>query len=300
MDGPGTGDGDDSENETDSDSESDVDGGGDDGCISSLDRYDGSLFGQMDLGFFATLYEDQGSLEGGILSGPRLSFHTEADREGDCRLLTYEGDACEEDCGWNGLQCFNGECVDDNATYIDAGDLRLRDTAGLDRTLSPTDINSYYYQNAELARQGNEWVSLDLEIDGQPVSLRTCVPAPLDPNPSLDEVSAAWQSGDDLVLTWDTVEPNSRIYLYMTTGIGTHGGISPVEIECEGPDRGELTIPATFLIALDCEPYCWSCGECGYHYLIRYHTDEAEVGGKVVRLNNQTQSGFMFRPDMML
>ena len=297
--------GDDSENETDSNSDSDsdsdrgADSGVDDGCISSSDRFDGSLFGQMDAGFFVKIYEDLGSLEGGVLSGPRLSFHTEIERVGECRLLVYEGDTCEEDCMRYGLQCFDGECVDDDATYVDSGDIRLRDATGLDRTISPSDIFSYYYQTGELARSSNEWVSLDLEIDGQSVSLRACVPAPLDPNPSLDDASAAWQPGEDLVLTWDTVESNSRIYLYMTTGIGTHGGISPVEIECEGPDHGELTIPAAFLSALDCEPYCWSCGECGYHYLIRYHTDQTEVGGKIVRLNNQTQSGFMFRPDMM-
>ena len=284
--------------DTDSESDSLPDAGPvNDDCVSSLDRSDDALFGQMDQGLFVTLFPDLGRMDGGVLSGPPFSFHQEVDRVGQCRLLTYEGDACDEDCAWSGLQCFNGECVGDVSIFIDAGPLLLRDGNGFGRTVSPTAVLSYYYEDNALAFADNDWVSIALELEGQPVSLETCVPAPLDPNPPLDDVAAAWQAGEDLVLTWNTVEPNARIYLHMTTGIGSHGGISPVDIECEGPDRGILTIPAAFLTALDCEPYCWSCGECGYHNFVRYHTDETEVSGKVVRLNNIQQSGFLFRPD---
>jgi hypothetical protein len=173
--------------------------------------------------------------------------------------------------------------------------LLLFDSTGFEQTILATDMDSYFYSGSALNPPHTEWVALNAVVDDKPLSLKTCVPEALTPDPPFEDVTSAWKQGDDLVLSWTDIEPGARIYLHMTTGIGTHGGISPVEIECEGQDRGELVIPREFLSALAC-PGCWSCGECGYHDLIRYHTDEKTEGGKIVRLSNIQLQSFGFFP----
>ncbi len=280
----------DTDDETDSSSDSDG------GCLSDLDTYGGPLFDQMREGFVVRLWEDQGSLDGGVLSAHPLRFHQEADRIGDCRLMTYEGASCSDDCGYDGKLCFNGQCVSNFGTLIPADPVVLRDSKGFERTIPMAASGGYFYNSGALSLPETEWVSLDAVVDGQSVSLSTCVPKPFSlDSSSLEESIGDWEPGDDLVLRWSDVEPGARIYLHMTTGIGSHGGISPVEIECEGQDKGELVIAASFLSALAC-PECWSCGECGYHSLVRYHTGEATVEGKTVRLNNIQSIGFGFFP----
>jgi hypothetical protein len=66
----------------------------------------------------------------------------------------------------------------------------------------------------------------------------------------------------------------------MTDCTGSHGGFADAEIECEGPDTGELVIPGTFLDAL--EAGNWGQGECGLHTFDRYHSATPE-GDTTVR-----------------
>ena len=80
----------------------------------------------------------------------------------------------------------------------------------------------------------------------------------------------------------------------MTTGIGTHGGISPIEIECEGPDVGTLEIPGSYLDQLFEDG--WSCGECGNNDLRRYVADEGDLSTGKARFTAETWSTFFFQP----
>jgi hypothetical protein len=105
---------------------------------------------------------------------------------------------------------------------------------------------------------------------------------------------AARAPGQPVTLTWSDPVDSARIYLRMTTGIGTHGGISPVEIECEGPDVGMLELPGAYLDAL--YESGWSCGECGDNTLVRYHVDETDAGGTTVQLRTEATVGFWFIP----
>jgi hypothetical protein len=101
-------------------------------------------------------------------------------------------------------------------------------------------------------------------------------------------------AGQDVTLSWSNAVDTARIYLRMTTGIGTHGGISPVEIECEGPDQGSLTLPGAYLDALYADG--WSCGECGENRLIRYHVAQSGTGDRIVQLRVQAYYQFFFIP----
>jgi len=82
--------------------------------------------------------------------------------------------------------------------------------------------------------------------------------------------------GQDVILRWANPDETSRISLYMTTGLGLHAGISPVDIECEGPDRGTLTLPGSFLDLL--YAWGWNCGNCPNNYLLRYRAVRTQVG----------------------
>lgn len=80
----------------------------------------------------------------------------------------------------------------------------------------------------------------------------------------------------------------------MTTCVGTHGGISPVEIECEGADTGELTIPGAYLDALYAQG--WGHGECGANTVWRYHASQTGCGDSAVQLRAEAPASFYFNP----
>jgi hypothetical protein len=128
-----------------------------------------------------------------------------------------------------------------------------------------------------------------------PFDLTTCVVAPPAPIGDWSAAMSGREAGEDVTLTWSDPYDTARVYLRMTTGIGTHGGISPVEIECEGPDTGSLTLPGAFLDLLYDGSY-WSCGECGDNRLLRYHATEALVGSTTVQLRTQSPTIFYYRP----
>ena len=49
-----------------------------------------------------------------------------------------------------------------------------------------------------------------------------------------------------------------------------HGGVSHAEIECEGPDTGELVLPGEWLDLMAEEG--WDFGNCGSNNLARQYT----------------------------
>ena len=100
--------------------------------------------------------------------------------------------------------------------------------------------------------------------------------------------------GDDVTLRWSNPIEKARVRLSMTDCTGSHGGIGEAEIECEGPDTGELVLPGAFLDALDAGD--WTHGECGSHPFERYHA-AAIVGDDTVRYETVGDAGFFYRPD---
>ncbi|MBT3222533.1 MAG: hypothetical protein HN348_25955, partial [Proteobacteria bacterium] len=98
---------------------------------------------------------------------------------------------------------------------------------------------------------------------------------------------------DDAVLRWKNPVENARIRLHMTDCLGTHGGLAEAEIECEGPDTGELVIPGKYLDMLDDGD--WSHGECGTHTFARYHSAAPE-GDDTMRFETIGNEGLFYRP----
>jgi len=265
----------------------------DSGCAVSLDGADGPLFEQTNSRLALT--GDQTYLEftGALYDGPAISFHQEAEREGLCRLLTYEAASCDPPCG-GGDVCVDGDCAEYPST-LSAGTMELLGVAS-DPIVMEADVTGHYYWSGGGGVQDVDLARIEASGGAAPgFELAACMVGP----PQADgDWSAALEdrpSGEDVVLAWSNPIDTARVYLRMTTGIGTHGGISPVEIECEGPDTGSLTLPGAFLDQLYAPGY-WSCGECGDNRLLRYHAVETEAGSITVQLRTQAPASFWFRP----
>jgi len=263
-------------------------------CAQTLDGSDGPIFDQTNSRFALTGDETYMELAGAIYDGPGVAFHKEADREGACRLLTYEATSCSPPCT-GGDVCVDSECVSYPAT-ISAGTLQLTGVAGAPVELEPW--SGQYSWSASTSILDVAAVRAAIEGDAiGPFELSTCAVEPPAPAGDWSAAMSDRGAGEDVTLTWSNPYSTSRIYLRMTTCIGTHGGISPVEIECEGRDTGSLTLPGAFLDLLYEDTY-WSHGECGYNLLQRYHATEVEIGGTTVQLRTQSPAAFGFHPGL--
>ena len=229
---------------------------------------------------------------GRVYDGAPPDPFTEAVREGHCRMLTSAQSFCDPACEWGTEVCI----VDTCHTYPgvrSAGALTLTGVTGTPVTVQPQDPAYYTWdsteaftvENVQLAAAGDVVAAFELEA---------CAPPQLTPVGDWSALLEAREPGADVTLTWSDPAAGARVYLRMTTGIGTHGGVSPVEVECEGPDTGTLTLPGAFLDALFADG--WSCGECGDNTLKRYFADEVEVSGTTIQLRVSTETTFWFRP----
>ena len=232
-------------------------------------------------------------LEGTVLQSARGEIHSEKLRDGNCRLLTYEPlGFCDPACDSPEI-CVRGVCVS-FPEPIAAGKLAFWLSAGPTFEVQPRN-HAYSWSSADfgLAEVGAVAISAPGDVAAG-FELRACVfdePAPAD---DWNALLAARRPGEDVVLRWSNPVGAARVYLRMTTGIGTHGGISPVEIECEGPDVGSLKLPGAYLDDLYKDG--WSCGECGSNQLFRYHADQTGTGGAGVQLRAGSSADFGFIP----
>jgi hypothetical protein len=223
---------------------------------------------------------DQGEtqLQGAFADGPRVRWNTEAERVGNCRLMTYAPSQCTPACAGE-QACVDGECLSWPARR-DLGDLRWVWPDG-DQTVSPDGALAYFATGA-----ASEPGDVSIEVG----DLSLVAPTIDAPEPDGDWTRALEQRGDgDATLRWKDPILHARVRLFMTDCIATHGGIAAAEIECEGPDSGELVIPGAFLDALD--EGDWSQGECGSHDLQRYHS----AGDATERLETVAATSLSYR-----
>jgi len=250
--------------------------GGSDACATPYGDDPTPLFdrprGRFELRWFPTY----SSLLGSYADTPPPDFHQEAERSGACRLLTYQASVCNPACEPPGV-CIDGACVT-ASPLLSLGAVTL---AGVDAdpiAVSEDAYHAYFWdREAELSLQ-------TLGLDGEggaiaPFSLSACAVTAPEPQQDWSAQMMARAAGESVVLRWTNPVPTARVYMRMTTGIGTHGGISPVEIECEGPDVGELELPGAYLDALYADG--WACGECGGNDLLRYHADHSGDPGEL-------------------
>jgi len=228
---------------------------------------------------------------GRVFDGAPGGFHTEIERSGACRLLGFEATNCSPDCEFGDF-CIDSVCVA-SPSIIDAGSLTLTGVAPAPVMVMASD--NLYYWSAEPAPNLAPIITLTNEGgDAGQFDLSVCVPPPLEPSTDWSQALEDRAPGASVTLTWSDPVPYARVYLRMTTGIGTHGGISPIEIECEGPDVGTLEIPGSYLDQLFEDG--WSCGECGNNDLRRYVADEGDLSTGKARFTAETWSTFFFQP----
>lgn len=267
---------------------------GTDGCAVTLGGADEPIFDQTSSLLRLRAHSDFVVFEGAFYDGPPLDFHEEGERAGACRLLTYEPSPCDPACEAEQI-CQRGQCMSYPAV-VSAGALELRGVGPTVIEVQPNDVDYYYWGTEAFGADAVEPIAA-VSAAGAAVpafSLETCVPEPLEPTEDWTALLQARAPGEDIVLPWSNPASTARIYLRMTTGIGTHGGISPVEIECEGRDVGTLTLPGTYLDALYADG--WSCGECGGNELIRYQATETEAGATTIQLRAESEGSFYFVP----
>lgn len=231
------------------------------------------------------------SFTGALYDTPPKAFHTEAERNGLCRLLTYEPEVCEPSCQLPAV-CAQGTCIAQSQA-VSGGPVVLSGFAGGPITVEPETYGPYFWQTEDL-HASDAAGPIGVKASGNiPFELQAeKVTAPT-PDGDWSALLAARQPAADVTLTWSDPDPAARVHLRMTTGIGTHGGISPVEIECDGPDAGSLTLPGAWLDSLYAEG--WSCGECGGNDLWRYRA-AVSAGAKPVQFRVQAKASFWYRP----
>jgi hypothetical protein len=230
-------------------------------------------------------------LAGFISDGPRVEFHQESERDGACRLLTYAASSCEPACTQPAV-CIAETCVTE-PLGLSAGVVTLSGVGDEPIEITEGSLHDYFWdREGDLVATMPSLSAAGADVDA--FELAACPTTAPTPIGDWSGLLAARAPGEAVTLTWSDPVDTARIYLRMTTGIGTHGGISPVEIECEGPDVGMLELPGAYLDALYADG--WSCGECGGNDLVRYHADETDAGGTTVQLRTEAAAGFWFIP----
>lgn len=233
-------------------------------------------------------------LDGKILPGSLGEFHQEAERQGSCRLLVYDYMSyCDPVCMYSQL-CVRGECLT-LPEPVSAGTLELRLSGDRTFTVEPSRTGQYYWVTEDFGSAEVSDVAVSAPGDvASGFDLQACLFEAPAPTEDWNELMAQREPGQDVVLSWSNPADAARIYLRMTTGVGTHGGISPVEIECEGRDVGSLTLPGAYLDRL--YEGGWACGECGGNSLFRYHADQSGAGPDAVQLRAESEATFWFHP----
>ncbi len=239
--------------------------------------------------------EDVVTVTGKIRNGRELAWHTEEDRSGTCRLLTYQPGFCDPECP-EGQFCIDGSCAAEPA-LVDGGNLILSTLVPEPVTIEPRSTGVYWWQEHVKGVTWGDGVQVEATGgDIQSFRLGVQTVTALEPEGDYSEQMQERSEGEDVVLRWSNPDPNARISLYLTTGIGSHGGISPVDVECDAPDQGELTIPGEYLDALYGDSSAWSCGECGVNDLYRYRAIRSSSGDDQVELRARMATRFFYQP----
>lgn len=270
---------------------SSVDAGADAGVLPPEPRFDPPAI-RFDVETHAWGLE----LKGAASEGPPLQLHQESAREGQCRLLRYSPSTCNPACDSASQTCIDGTCASKTVPRS-VGTVSLSGVLPEPVEIVPVLTGSYYWQSMGVRLDEGTEVGVQAEGAVGPaffLSARTTV-APT-PSEDWDAQMAARQAGEDVTLAWSNPSASARVYLRMTTGIGTHGGISPVELECEGPDSGTLTLPGAFLDDLYAQG--WSCGECGVNALYRYRLSEQQTSEGLVELRARSRVTFYHHPGL--
>ncbi|MCA9491932.1 MAG: hypothetical protein KC621_18495 [Myxococcales bacterium] len=228
------------------------------------------------------------TLSGAFLDRPPVDLHVEADRRGQCRLVTYTPTTCTPSCVAGTELCVGGTCVTQERVQR-AGALTL---GGVSEPLTTDPDGTGRYWVMFDSAGGDATLEVAVGADVGAASASACHVGPVVPAEDWTALLGARADGADAELRWNNVNPEARVRVRMTTGVATHGGVAHAEIECEGPDTGSLVLPGPFLDELFREG--WGCGECGNHELRRYRA--GAIGDSGARLVQEAVTPFWFIP----
>jgi quercetin dioxygenase-like cupin family protein len=225
---------------------------------------------------------DYAQLSGFFADGPPVSWQEPAESDGNCRIVRFAPSTCSPACSGEEI-CVGGTCLR-TPRRVDRGALMWTWPDGMD-TVAADGVRSYFAEGGA-TRHG----LTSIEVDGISLELPTATQPMHDGDwAQLIESRAA---GADVALRWTNPTDDARVRLHMTDCTGSHGGIAAAELECEGPDTGELVVPGALLdIMVDAD---WSRGECGSHRFERYH--RAVAPSESMRLETVGDGGFFWRP----
>jgi len=226
-----------------------------------------------------------GRLSGAISASAPTPFHTEAMREGNCRLLTFQVAQCEPYC--------SGICVATNQcepwpTYASAGRVDV-DGLKASLTLVPEAPLNYYnpttYPIPEdlfdacdaitATAAGGDVPAFDLHAAG----VDNLAPETTGANITIE-------NGSDFTLAWEPSGCDARVRLTLNAPNQAHGLPYTAILECDGPDTGSLTVPRSLIEAFPetaGQVICVSI-DCPLSTFARYTRDTASIGSGDVEL----------------
>jgi hypothetical protein len=223
------------------------------------------------------------------------SFQTESARAGACRLMVSDTMYCE---GCEGF-CVSGVCTE-WPVGRSAGTITITGMAGVS-PLTLTWMDSYYSNSPQPPR--------DMFDPGDAISVTAAGDAvagfaasvtgveEIDP----DLVGACGNEmrlvrGEDKRVTWSDPVAGARVYLRLPSPNNGHGMPPRAVIECEGPDTGQLTVPAALIDGLPdladtdaCDGVACVGVDCPPSSLARYTRTVVPAGDEtvVVRVENE-------------
>jgi len=234
-----------------------------------------------------------GRVSGAIGIDEPASFHSEALREGNCRLFTFDVAQCEPWC--------DGICVDTNVcvpwpTFASAGRV---DVEGLKTALALNPEAPLNWYNP------TTWpIPEDLFDACDPITATAAgadVPAftlharGVDTvEPEMSGVNITLEDGEDFTLRWEPSGCDARVRLTLNSPNQAHGLPYRGIIECDGPDSGSLTIPRAVVEgfpATSGQAICVSI-DCPLSTFRRYTRGTASIGDGEVELLVESEIQF--------
>ncbi|HUH01046.1 MAG TPA: hypothetical protein VML75_03560 [Kofleriaceae bacterium] len=226
---------------------------------------------------------DYANLAGVFADGPPLTHHVPAETEGSCRVIRYTPASCDPACTGD-ESCVAGACTAPPSRR-DRGTLAWTWPDGA-RSVEADGVLAYYAEGG-----ATQHGTTSITVDGLELALPTAT-QPIHDGDWAQDIEGRGP-GADVALRWTNPVEGARVRLHMTDCTGSHGGLAEAELECEGPDTGELVIPGAFLDVMTNAD--WTRGECGSHTFQRYH--RAVAPAESTRFETIGDGGFFWRPD---
>ena len=220
------------------------------------------------------------SIEVDFRTGPWPTAIVVVAEAGACTMLAGSNDIsylCGDACTWGEAACIAGSCV----SYPGKASAGPIEVTGLNGPLTLVPAAGGYTFQGDVP---GDLFSAGAEIRAKAVGDATGafeLVARGVPTLAWNPKGFNMEMGKDLVFHWTPAPdapPGTRIYVNLQTG--WHGTSTKAQIWCEGPDNGELVVPASMVDAFPVP----SCGMCESSYIARFTRDVVDLGAGPIEL----------------